>query len=232
VREGFKMGWSRTSWRLFLIDLVIGIPTALIFLVLFLIAFAPLLLWATQSTVAGVIGTVTTSGLFFLLIAVAIIASEALRLLKHFARRTCALDETGVGASIRQGYALARGHLKDVGLMWLVTAAVRFTWPIAMVPAIFLLMLVGVLVGGILALIVGGIAALVSGSTTAWIAGGVAGGVIFVLVLVLPLIFLGGLREVFLSSTWTLTYRQLHAMGVPEPASLPQAGPQVDQALA
>ena len=81
-------------------------------------------------------------------------------------------------------------------------------------------------------LVVGGIAALISGSTAAWIAGGVTGGVIFTLVLVLPLVFLAGLCEVFLSSTWTLTYRQLHAMQVLDPAPLPQTGPQADQAPA
>ena len=26
VRRGFRMGWSRTTWRLFLIDLLIGFP--------------------------------------------------------------------------------------------------------------------------------------------------------------------------------------------------------------
>lgn len=232
VREGFKMGWSRAAWKLFLIDLLIDIPAALAFLVLFLIAFAPLLLWTTQSTVAGIIGTVTTSGLFLLLIIAAIAAGEALRLLKHFARRACTLDELGVGASVNKGYTLARSHLKDVGLMWLITAAVRFLWPIALIPAVLLLMLAGILAGGLLALIVGGITVLVSGSATAWIVGGVTGGVIFMLVLALPLIFLEGLREVFLSSTWTLTYRELHAMRVLEPAPLPQTGPQADQAPA
>ena len=33
LRAGFKMGWSRTAWRLFLIDLVVGIPVALVMLI-------------------------------------------------------------------------------------------------------------------------------------------------------------------------------------------------------
>jgi len=35
---------------------------------------------------------------------------------------------------------------------------------------------------------------------------------IFVLTVAVPLAFLGGLREVFLSSTWTLTYREILAL--------------------
>jgi hypothetical protein len=232
VREGWKMGWSRTAWKLFLIDLLIDIPVGLAFLVLFLVAAAPLLLWTTGDIAAGIVGAVTTSGFFFVLIVLAVVVAEVLRLLKTFARRTCALDEQGVLASIGKGYTLARGHLKDVGLMWLVTVAIRFAWSIAAVCVGFLLIMAAILVGGLLTLIVGGIATLATVSTTAWIIGGVTGGVIFVLVLALPLVLFEGMREVLLSSTWTLTYRQLRTMQVPEPAPLPQVGPQAEQAAA
>lgn len=214
VRQGWKLGWSRAAWKLFLIDLLIDVPVGLAFLVLFLAASAPLLLWMTGDTVAMIVGAVTASGFFFLMIVLAVIVAEALKLVKHFARRTCALDEQGVWSSISQGYTLARGHLKDVGLMWLITLGVRIAWWFSMLLIAFLLVLAGILVGGLLTLIVGGIAALMTGATTAWIIGGVTGGVIFVLVLVLPLVLVEGLREVFLSSTWTLTYRQLRAMPV------------------
>jgi hypothetical protein len=46
----------------------------------------------------------------------------------------------------------------------------------------------------------------------AWIVAGVAAGVLFILVLAVPLTFLDGLKETFLSSTWTLTYRELRAL--------------------
>jgi len=62
VRQGFRLGWSRTALRFFLIDLLIGLPVAVVFILLFALAFAPPLLWATDSTAAGVIGTVVTIG--------------------------------------------------------------------------------------------------------------------------------------------------------------------------
>jgi hypothetical protein len=35
---------------------------------------------------------------------------------------------------------------------------------------------------------------------------------LFILIMAAPLVFLGGLAEVFKSSVWTLTYRELHAL--------------------
>jgi len=52
-----------------------------------------------------------------------------------------------------------------------------------------------------------------------WILAGVVGLPIFILVMAAPWIFLGGLMEVFKSSVWTLSYRELRAL---EPARLPE----------
>jgi len=48
------MGWSRSAFRLFLIKLVVSLPTAVAFILLFALALAPLLLWATDVEAAGV----------------------------------------------------------------------------------------------------------------------------------------------------------------------------------
>ena len=47
---------------------------------------------------------------------------------------------------------------------------------------------------------------------------------IFILVVAVPWLFLGGLMEVFKSSVWTLTYRELRALESvePEPDQLPE----------
>ena len=212
VRQGFRLGWSRTAWRLWLIDLLIGLPAAFAALLLLLVALAPLLLWTTKNTTAGVIGTVAAIGLGFLAVLVIIVAAVALNLVKLFARRVCALERLGVTASVRQGYAMLRRNLKDVGVMWLITAGVHVGWPIAIVPVVILLIAVGVLLGGGSLLAVRGLTGLALSETAAWIVAGVAAGVLFILVLAVPLAFLGGLKETFLSSTWTLTYRELRAL--------------------
>lgn len=211
VRQGFRMGWSRSAFRLFLIQLVVGLPTALAFILLFALALAPLLLWVTRAEAAGVIGTVITIGLFILIVLLAIVVGVVLAILMKFFWRACVLEGLGVTAAIRQGYAVVRQNLKDVVLMWLITVGLRIGWAIVMIPVVFLLLVVSAALGGALALLAGWLTGLAFEGLTPWIVAGVVGIPIFILVLAAPLTFLGGLLEVFLSSTWTLTYRKLHA---------------------
>jgi len=226
VREGFRMGWSRTAFRLFLIKLLIGLPVAVAFILLFVLTFAPLLLWATESKVAGVIGTVTTIGLFFPILFLTIVVGVVLSLLIKFFWRACALEEMGVIESIRQGFGIVRRRLKDVIIVWLIMIGVQIGWVIALIataivlfPAIILLIVVGGVLGGLPALLVGGLAGLIFEGAVPWILSGMVGVPIFILVVAAPWIFLGGLMEVFKSSVWTLSYRELRAL---EPAKLPE----------
>ena len=224
VRQGFRLGWSRTAWRLFLINLLIDLPTALAFILLSLLAAAPLLLWTTKNKVAGAIGTVATIGLVFLVILLVIVVSAVLSLLKHFFRRVCALEEVGVIESIRQGYTVVRQHLKDVAIMWLIMFGLGLTWMIVMIPVTILLVVVGLGMGGLPALLVGGLASLAFKGAVPWVLAAAVGLPIFILVMAAPLLFLGGLAEVFKSSVWTLTYRELRALeGLEtEPEQLPE----------
>jgi hypothetical protein len=96
VRYGFRLGWSRSAWRLFLIDLLVGIPVFLVFLIFLLLVLAPILLWGTGTMTLGVAGTVASIGLFLLLVFFAIIVSVILGFLKHFFRRACILKDLGV----------------------------------------------------------------------------------------------------------------------------------------
>jgi len=185
------------------------------FILLFTLALAPLLLWATDVEAAGVIGTVITVGLFILIILLAIVVAVVLSVLKPFFWRVCVLQRTGVVESIRQGYAMVRHNLKDVGLMWLITVGLRIGWMILTIPVVLLLLVVSGALGGLLALLAGGLTGLAFEGAAPWIVGGVVGISIFILVLVAPLSLLGGLFETYLSGTWTLTYRELRAKAAP-----------------
>jgi hypothetical protein len=66
-----------------------------------------------------------------------------------------------------------------------------------------------------LALLAGGLTGLAFEGPMPWIVAAVVGIPVFILVMAAPLSFLGGLFEVFLSSTWTLTYRELRAKAAP-----------------
>jgi hypothetical protein len=215
VRQGFRMGWSRSAFCLFLIDLLIGLPLAVAFILLFLLAAAPLLLWATESTAAGALGTAITIVLGLLVILLAIGVAVILSVLMPFFRRVCVLEGLGVTEAIRQGYAIVRRNLKDVVVMWLITVGLRIGWVIVMIPVVLLLLVVSGAVGGLLALLAGGLTGLAFEGPMPWIVAAVVGIPVFILVMVAPLSFLGGLFEVFISSTWTLTYRELRAKAAP-----------------
>jgi hypothetical protein len=211
VRQGFRMGWSRAALRLFLIDLLTTLPVVLAFILLFLVAAAPLLLWTTESTAAGAIGTAATVGLGLLVLLLAIVVGVGLSVLMRFFRRVCVLEQTGVMESIRRGYSIARQHLKNVAIMWLITLGLGIAWAILMIPVVLLLVAIGVVLGGLPALVVGALVSLASGGAVPWVLAAVVGLPIFILVVTVPLVFLNGLWEAFNSSVWTLTYRQLLA---------------------
>lgn len=212
-RQGWKLGWSREAWRLFLINLVVFVPVFFGVIILLTLAALPLLMWTSGSDVMGAIGTVASIGLFFLAIFAIIVGIALLALLVRFSRRVCVLEKAGIGDAFRQGYAMVKQNWKDVGIMWLITIGISFGWGLLMIPVVFLLLAAGALLGGTVALLVHGLAGLVMGNLVAWIVAALVGVPVFILVIAVPASFLSGLKEVYMSSTWTLTYRELHALG-------------------
>ena len=210
--QGFRMGWSRSAWRLFLIDLVIDVALTLALTPLFLVALAPLLLWIVGSTAVGMIGTLATVSLFLLVVLTGVAAGVIIPLPKRFFRRACVLEGLSAGKAIRQGCTIIKDNLLDIGLTWLITVGVRIALAVVMVPVLLLLVTVSATLSGTLAVAVGGLTGLVFEGATPWVVGAVVGFPAFLLVLAAPLAFVGGLLEVYLSSTWTLTYRQLRGL--------------------
>jgi hypothetical protein len=214
IREGFRLGWSRTAWRLFLINLLVDLPTAVVFTLLFPVPVGLIVLSALSieeiNTAVGVIGIFGGVGLFLLTFFLAIVVGAALSLLKHFFHRACALEELGVTESIRQGFGIVRRHLADVGLMWLLMIGLGLAWILLMIPVTILLLLLGLLLVGP-ALVIGGLATLLGGPAM-WIIAAVLGIPILMLAVAAPRLFVGGLAEVFRSNVWTLTYREVRAL--------------------
>jgi hypothetical protein len=217
--DGLRLGVSRTALRIFLINVLVNLAMLFAVLALLALTLAPLLLWATEVTLAGVLGTVVSVLLFFPVVALIICAAAVIALLKHLFRRACAIEGLGVFGSIRRGLAVARRHPVDVLPVWLVAIGVTVVWPLLVLPVAAVMLILGVLLGASAGLLVGGISSLALGGLAPWIVGAVVGFPVFLLTLAAPLVFLGGLREVFLSSTWTVTYGELLAHERRKPAS-------------
>jgi hypothetical protein len=237
-RDGFRMGWSRSAFRLFLIKLIITIPTVVVFIVLYVIAAIPLALWATDNTTAGVIGTAISVGLFLLITFTLIALVIVLTLLVKFFWRACALEGLGVIDSIRRGWYVVRHSPSDVVIMWLIMAGISIGWAIfilftmvLLLPVFILLLVIGVLLGAIPGLLVFGLASLIFEGVLPIILAVMVGLPIFILVIVSPIVFLSALMEVFKSSVWTLTYRQLVQMESADPEPIPLEPEQLPEEL-
>jgi hypothetical protein len=214
VRQGFRLGWSRTALRLFIIDLLTRVPGLIAMLLLLVVGAAVfgLFILVRDGVVLKIIGTVAGIGVGFLIIMAAIVLALAISLVRPLIFRVCALGEQGVIDSFRVGFDFIKAHLGDTVIMWLIMIGLQIGWVIVMIPVVLTLVVVGGAVGLLAGLSVGGLTALVAEGAVPWIAGFAVGIPLFILIMVPPLVFLGGLAEVYKSSVWTLTYRELRAL--------------------
>src|SRR5215216_4385486 len=106
VREGFRIGWSRTAWRLFLINLVVNLPLILMVILFFIAGLIMLGIMGNSDTTLNPVSIAAVVGLVFFVIFVVIILSIFLSLLRHFFWRISVVEDTGVRESIRRGFAL------------------------------------------------------------------------------------------------------------------------------
>lgn len=211
ARQGWRLGWSISAWRFFAIDILVFLMGLGVFVFLFGIVALFLLPWLGGSEAAIIVGAILTSTLFFLALASMIVGGALLSVLKEFFKRACALEQLGVLAAIRRGGTLVRANLKDIALMFLIQLGIKMIWAPVIFVLVILLIGVATLVGGLSGGIVAGMSSLFSSGDLSVILALAIGIMLFILVLLAPLIFLQGLREVFLSSLWTLVYRSVRS---------------------
>lgn len=223
-RQLLRLGWSRAAWRFFLIDLIVRLPLFIFFAALFVATLVPLVLAIRDDARNWLFGLVTSATLFLVLLIAVALTSLVLSLLMQFFRRAAALEDLGPFAAIGRGLSLVIHHLKDVVIMALAMLGATIGWSIAVIPLIILLVpvIITMVVAGSLAAAVvlfpaAALANLVLSDALAWILASVLALAVFIPIVVAPFTFLGGLLEVFRSSTWTLTYRELRALEGLEP---------------
>jgi hypothetical protein len=231
VREGFRIGWSRTSWRMFLINLIVSLPAIVLMLVLIIMGIG--VFFAVQNGSLGFpsVSIIALIGVVFVLIFTVAILSIALNLLRQFFWRVCALEGADVGESLRRGFALVRENWKNVGLMWLVMIGLGIAWAIVSIllviisiPLVIVTIIIAVILTAVPALVLVGLFSLFLSNVLAWVVG-----ILFVLPLFFTLAFspwllLGSWQAVFTSTVWTLTYREIKALPALVPTAEPAAG--------
>lgn len=229
VGQGLRLGWSRPAWRLFLIDLVIRLPLALLFLVLFGLTLVPLALWLTGDIGAGIFGVVLTSVSFLAVVFLAVVVGALVTLLMQFMRRVCVLEDAGVWQSIGRGFSLVRHNLKDALIVGVIMIGIGIVFTffflaalIVLVPVDLLFVVLGGLISAVPGVIAGYVTSAFASGAVPYIVGSLIAVPLFALIVAIPFAFVGGWLHIFRSSTWTLTYRSM--MGL---ESVPAKGKEV-----
>jgi len=219
VRQGFRIGWSRTSWRLFLINLIVNLPAILLLGLLVAVGFITYNLVMSGNENFAVAGIVSMIGIVFLAIFVVVILSIILHLLRQFFWRACALEDLGVGESLRFGFKMVRENWKNVGLMWLIMIGLGILWVIVSIIAIIVTIPVVIITSGIAALIavvpgllLVGFFSLFLNGLLPWIVGGIFIAPLFFTLAFSPWVLLTAWQQIYISTVWTLTYRELKVL--------------------
>jgi len=219
IREGFRIGWSRTSWRLFLINLLVNLPMILAMLLLLGLGITVFMSFTQGSKEAGMLSIVVSGVILFLVIFVVAIVSIFLGLLRHFFWRACALENLGVRESLSRGFQMARENWKNIGIMWLVMIGLGIVWAIVSIvaiivtiPVVLVTAVAGALVAVIPVLLAGGITSIFLSGWLPWIVGALFALPLFFTIAFSPWLLLGSWQTVFASTVWTLVYRELKAL--------------------
>ncbi len=222
VADGWRLGRSAEAWRLFLINLIIGIPLTVVSIILLALAFAPLLLLITESPVPMAIGVILTVVSVILVALLLIVVNAVISPWRELAWREAALAHKGVFDSLRSAFDRIKQRLKDVAVVWLLMFGVGIGWGIVSLFTVLPLSLFA-------ALVVGGIpAALVYFIAGSWLGAAITGIPLAILALVIVGSFASGLYLAYHSTVWTLTFLEIQPDNAAESAALPS--PPIDLA--
>ena len=219
VREGFRIGWSKTAWRLFLINLIVNLPIIALMLVLLFAGIGVYFAWANGTADFAAFSIVATVVLAFITIFVVVVLTIVLHLLRNFFWRASVLEDLDVRESFRRGFAMVRENWKNVGLMWIVMIGLGILWTVASVILIIVTIPLVIVTAVVAALIVALPLLLFFGIFSTFLGGWLplVAAALFVAPLFFPIAFspwllLGSWQAVYVSTVWTLVYREIKAL--------------------
>jgi len=202
VAAGFREGWHRRTWRLFLQNLLIGIPLVIGVFLLLALAASPLLLLLANSDGAHIAGIVATIGLMILAILVIFVLIIVVGVLSQFWWRAAVIDDKDTIGSISAAWKVVRAHLSDVVIVWLLMLGVGILFGILMMILAMILVAITAVVAGV----PGYLLYLATQSVFVALLWGAPVGLTFFL---LPMLFVTGLYLIFSAAVWNDLYLKL-----------------------
>ena len=230
-KEGWKLGWNRRAWRIFLVDLLIGTPAFAVVALLVGGLGVYLVTNRTRIEAAFTPGVwVWVAVVVMLMIALAFVML-VVSMVRQYIIRKIAFEDLGVWEGFRQGWAMFKQNLKHTLLTWLILIGVGIAFGIAMmiaaillIPAYAILAIPGAIAAAIPGAIGYGITSLFAGEVLPWIIAAVLAIPVFFLVAFSPLMLISGVYTIFDSNVWTLLYRDKIAVAVVPPVQIAQEG--------
>lgn len=220
-KQGWALGWNVRAFRIWVIDLIIGAPGLVIGLGIAIGAavFAFNAVNGDFSFAPGMIGLMILAGFLLLLLAIVMIF---VGLWRQFIVRAIAIDDASIGEGFKRGWAMLAHNFKNAFLTWLVMVGLKIGFGIAffisllvLLPAMAIMMIPGAVVGAIPGAIAFGITSIFSSGLAAWVVGGLVGLIFFFTVVASPATLVSSWFDLFSSSIWTQTYREMKAGNVP-----------------
>jgi MFS family permease len=210
--DALRLGWSRSAFQLFLINLTFKLPLAL----LAILSIGALVALAVVGFVSGSVPGIALGVLFILLlIPIALVGALVRAVLGpviEVSHRACVLEGRNAWDAIRSGLGLIRDNLGATALQWLLLVGLRIAWAIVLIPVGFMVGILGVFLSGLPALLLGGLMALITASPFGFLAGLVVFIPLLIVLVGLPSLALTTAATVFHSVVWTLTYREFKAI--------------------
>jgi hypothetical protein len=237
-KEGWKLGWNKRAFRLWVVDLLVGLPGLAFAAILIGLAINLAILGQRSDPLmfANMTGTIIFLGVFGLIFALFMIP---VGLLRQLIARHVAIDGTTVGEAFSKGWTMFKSNFGHLMLTWVVMLGIGIGFGIALSIAIFILIpayalmaIPGALVAGITGGLAYGITSIFAASTWApWLIGGLVAIPFLFTVMFLPIYLIDGMYSVFSSNVYTLAFRQfkLIASVPPMPVMPPVVPPMVEQ---
>ena len=217
-KAGWKLGWNRRAFRLWVIDLILSLPVVLLISLMIGVGLAVLMPNFGTSQTPGTSAIVFAIGLGFLSLFLILVAAVFLTVLRNFFARAAALEGLGVKESLKSGWGMFKRNWKSAGLMLLVMAGIGIAFGIAglilfflLIPAYIVLLIPAALAAAIPALVTYGITSIFTSGPLVWVIAALAAIPFFFTVLFAPLMLFSGWFKIFQSNVWTLTYREIKA---------------------
>jgi len=202
VKAGFREGWHRRTWRLFLQNLLLTVVMLVVIFALIALVALPgvLLLFDNDALqVLGGIGIAVTGIIAFIFF---IIFAIVVGILATLWWRAAVLDDMGAIDAMGYAWRLARANIKDLAIIWLLMVGAAIVYGILLVIFILIVMVVVAIIAGLPAYL---LYQATDSLAPALLWGIPVGFILFVL----PVAFVSGLYLIFQADVWNTTYLQL-----------------------